>query len=61
MPENGSFKVTTTDLKEDYDVIGHVYFQISNKSLFGKSPLQKIKPKYADQLKKMYGTAVKLK
>lgn len=29
--------VTTGDLKEDYDVIGPVYFQISNKGLFGSA------------------------
>lgn len=27
--------VTTSDLKNDYDVIGPVYFSVSNKGLFG--------------------------
>lgn len=35
--ENKKIIVTTGDLKEDYDVIGPVYFQLSNKGIFNSS------------------------
>lgn len=44
--------VTTGDLKEDYDVIGPVYFQISNKGLFG-SALSKLTREYANEIQAM--------
>lgn len=46
--------VTTGDLKEDYDVIGPVYFQISNKGLFG-SALSKLTREYANEIQAMKG------
>src|SRR5690606_24290011 len=44
--------VTTTDLPFAYDVVAPVYFQLSNKGLFSSS-FDKLKHKYADELKKM--------
>ena len=41
--------VTTCDLKEDYEVIGPVFYQISNKGIFG-SKLNTMKREYADQI-----------
>lgn len=32
-----SIIVTTGDLKDDYEIIGPVYFQISNKGLFSSA------------------------
>ena len=29
--------VTTGDLKQDYEILGPVYFQVSNKGLFGSA------------------------
>lgn len=46
--------VTTGDLKRDYEIIGPVYFQVSNKGVFS-STLSKLVKKYEselDQLKK---------
>ena len=34
--------VTTTDLKEDYEIIGPVYYQISNKGIFSSEMDRKI-------------------
>lgn len=42
--------VTTGDLKQDYEVIGPVYFQISNKGLFS-SALSKLVKKHQSELK----------
>jgi uncharacterized protein YbjQ (UPF0145 family) len=41
--------VTTQDLKDKYDVIGPVYFQVSNKGIIS-SALSKLIKKYADKL-----------
>lgn len=44
--------VTTGDLKQNYDVIGPVYFQVSNKGLFG-SALSHLVTKYSSQIQQM--------
>lgn len=44
--------VTTGDLKEDYEVIGPVYFQVSNKGVFS-SALSKLAKEYSAEIKKM--------
>lgn len=44
--------VTTGDLKESYEIIGPVYFQVSNKGFFS-SALDKLVKKYSDQIAKM--------
>jgi hypothetical protein len=44
--------VTTGDLKSNYKIIGPVYFQTSNKGLFG-SALGKLVTKYQAQIAKM--------
>jgi len=44
--------VTTSDLKQDYEIIGPVYFQVSNKGLFSSS-LSKLIKQYDEELKKM--------
>ena len=44
--------VTTGDLKEDYDVIGPVYFQVSNKGLFG-STLSRLIKYYSGEIARM--------
>ena len=44
--------VTTGDLKQDYQILGPVYFQISNKGFFG-SALTNYKKKYMDKIQKM--------
>ncbi len=41
--------VTTCDLKQDYDVIGPVFYQISNKGVFG-SKLATMKKQYKEQI-----------
>lgn len=41
--------VTTGDIKQDYDILGPVYFQVSNKGLFG-SALSKLVKKYSDEI-----------
>lgn len=41
--------VTTTDLKCDYEVIGPVYYQVSNKGIFS-SALSIAKKKYAEEI-----------
>lgn len=41
--------VTTCDLKQDYDVIGPVFYQISNKGIFG-SKLGTMKKQYKEQI-----------
>lgn len=52
MKEAKDIIVTTTDLKENYQVIGPVYYQISNKGIFS-SALSKLAKKYQDELQKM--------
>lgn len=44
--------VTTGDLKEDYEVIGPVYFQVSNKGLFG-STLSTLVKQYQAEIRAM--------
>ncbi len=44
--------VTTGDLKKDYEIIGPVYFQVSNKGFFGSS-LDKYVTTYTNQIKEM--------
>jgi uncharacterized protein YbjQ (UPF0145 family) len=44
-----SIIVTTGDLRRDYDVLGPVYFQVSNKGLFG-SALSELIKKHAASL-----------
>lgn len=44
--------VTTGDLKRDYEVIGPVYFQVSNKGIFS-SALSKLVKKYSDKIASM--------
>lgn len=51
MPEpskSSEIVVTTGDLKEDYEVIGPVYFQVSNKGLFSSALSKLIKEHEAD-------------
>ena len=43
--------VTTADLKEDYEVIGPVYFQVSNKGMFNNK-LYNLTEKYKEEIKK---------
>lgn len=42
-------KVSTGDIKKNYEVIGPVYFQVSNKGLFG-STLETLKRKYSEEI-----------
>jgi len=44
--------VTTGDLQKPYEVIGPVYFQVSNKGLFS-SQLSKLKKQYQDEIAQM--------
>ncbi len=44
--------VTTGDLKQDYEIIGPVYFQVSNKGLFS-SALSKLVKEYKDEMEKI--------
>ena len=44
--------VTTGDLHRDYEVLGPVYFQVSNKGLFG-SALGNLKKKYTAEIQNM--------
>lgn len=44
--------VTTGDLHQAYDIIGPVYFQVSNKGLFS-SALDKLTKKYAEEINAM--------
>lgn len=41
--------VTTSDLKRDYEVLGPVYFQVSNKGIFSSS-LSKLVKKYSIEI-----------
>ena len=49
---NNTIIVTTGDLKQDYEVIGPVYFQVSNKGIFS-SALSKLVKKYSDEISRM--------
>jgi len=44
--------VTTWDIKQEYEVIGPIYFQVSNKGLFG-SALSKLKKQYQNEISQM--------
>ena len=44
--------VTTGDIKQDYEILGPIYFQVSNKGLFG-SALSKLAKKYQDEIQSM--------
>ena len=44
--------VTTGDLKRDYAVLGPVYFQVSNKGVFG-SALGTLKKQYTNEIQEM--------
>lgn len=44
--------VTTGDLQRQYEVIGPVYFQVSNKGMFS-SQLGKLKKQYESEIKQM--------
>jgi len=44
--------VTTLDLNQEYEIIGPVYFQVSNKGLFG-SALGKLKKHYQNEINQM--------
>ena len=46
----GEVIVTTADLKQDYEVIGPVYFQLSNKGMFGGDDIGNYKRKHQDWL-----------
>jgi uncharacterized protein YbjQ (UPF0145 family) len=41
--------VTTGDVRRDYDILGPIYFQVSNKGLFG-SALSKLISKYGAEM-----------
>ena len=45
-------KVTTGDIKQNYEVIGPVFFQTNNKGVF-TSALTDLKKKHSDLIKKM--------
>lgn len=43
--------VTTADLKQDYEIIGPIYFHLSNKGLFGGNDIGTYQRKHAEWLK----------
>lgn len=49
--------VTTGDLKENYEIIGPVYFQVSNKGLFS-STLSDLVNKYSAEIEEMKNNAL---
>lgn len=49
--------VTTGDLKEDYEIIGPVYFQVSNKGIFS-STLSELVNKYSAEIEEMKNHAL---
>lgn len=50
--DHNSITVTTGDLKQDYEIIGPIYFQVSNKGIFS-SQLGKLKKAYAEEIAAM--------
>ncbi len=44
--------VSTGDIKQEYETIGPVYFQVSNKGLFG-SALSRLKSQYVNELNQL--------
>jgi len=55
---NKNIIVSTGDLKQNYEVIGPVYFQVSNKGVFGLlgSNLSALVKQYNDEIQKMKST-----
>lgn len=49
--------VTTGDLKEDYEIIGPVFFQVSNKGIFS-STLSDLVNKYSAEIEDMKNSAL---
>ncbi len=49
--------VTTGDLKEDYEIIGPVFFQVSNKGIFS-STLSELVNKYSAEIEEMKNNAL---
>lgn len=49
--------VTTGDLKEDYEIIGPVFFQVSNKGIFS-STLSDLVNKYSAEIEEMKNNAL---
>ena len=49
---NDNITVTTGDLHQDYEIIGPVYFQISNKGIFSNQ-LGKLSKQYENEIAKM--------
>lgn len=49
--------VTTGDLKEDYEIIGPVFFQVSNKGIFS-STLSELVNKYSADIEEMKNNAL---
>lgn len=49
--------VTTGDLKEDYEIIGPVYFQVSNKGIFS-STFSELVNKYSAEIEEMKNNAL---
>ena len=49
--------VTTGDLKEDYEIIGPVFFQVSNKGMFS-STLSELVNKYSAEIEEMKNNAL---
>ena len=49
--------VTTGDLKEDYEIIGPVFFQVSNKGIFS-STLSELVNKYSAEIEDMKNSAL---
>jgi hypothetical protein len=52
MNGNAGMIVTTGDLKENYEVIGPVYFQVTNKGVFSSS-FGKLSKQYKEELAKL--------
>lgn len=52
MSDSNNIIVTTGDLQEDYEIIGPIYFQVSNKGLFSSS-LSKLVKKHNEKLMNM--------
>lgn len=46
-------KVTTGDIKRNYEILGPVFFQTNNKGLFGGGPLKDLKKKHADLINQL--------
>ena len=45
--------VTTGDIKRDYEILGPIYFQVSNKGLLLGGTLERLKRYYSDQIQAM--------